>query len=194
MGLQKQAAHRNIWWIGTPCPTFCSTSPRSVLCWAALHPFIFTKNVLLSWFISLENTCPPPVDVKDSDPQSLSTSESLKYSAETHCGSVAYGWHMMLWMSIKSYLSWHWMLPSPDYTSESKVEKTMLWGGLIDQWFEPLYAWHQSCSCSSWVLLPLLKSSLGKGLRPEVLRCSCRCAASYMYKTHLLKVQILLPA
>lgn len=44
MGLQKQAAHRNIWWIGTPCPTFCSTSPRSVLCWAALHPFIFIKK------------------------------------------------------------------------------------------------------------------------------------------------------
>lgn len=115
MGLQKQAAHRLFDRLVqlSYLQTFCSTSPRSVLCWAALHPFIFTENVLMSWFISLENTCAPTVDVKGSDPQSLSTCESLKDSAEIHCGSVAYGWHMMLWMSIKSYLSGHWMLPSP---------------------------------------------------------------------------------
>lgn len=150
---KKQAAHRLYlmdWYHLSYLQTFCSTSPRSVLCWAALNPFIFIENVLLSLFISLENTCLPTVDVEDSDPPSFSRCESPRVSAETHRGSVDYGWRPMLCMSIKSYLSGHWMLPSPIYTSESEVEKTMLWW-----WLDWSMVWASSSMAPKLLLLPL---------------------------------------
>lgn len=107
---------------------------------------------------------------------------------------------MMLCMSVKSHPSGHWMLPSQDYTSEHKVERTMLWW-----WLDWPMAWASLSmtpkllvllssfafpNASYLLAIPIWANVLGQRFADTLVRC----AVSGMRKTHLLEVQIPLHA